>query len=435
MGRSVAKWIRWGGPVVLIAAVLLYIAVYRHWPGYFLQIDVRVYRFGGLRVLHGLDLYSIGRNGATDDLLFTYTPFAALVFTPLAFVTDYVAQISSIAVTAVVGVYAVWRMLTSLGVKTSHGLWGLTALLVGLLSWLEPIRLTIQLGQINVIILAVVVADILSPATRRWAGIGIGVVAGIKLTPAIFIIYLVLIGRIRAAFVATATGVATVLIGLALLPSASRFYWFDRAFDDVKRITRFPPASTSLRGMILRLDYPTWIATALAVVVFVASLTLAVRAYRRGYALLGISLVGMASCAVSPFSWSHHWVWFAPLVVHLAYRGYVLGSRLSAWTMWAFCAAFAGWMTTLHGATPDLGLVMVHPGGVLDDLMPSIYVFVLVAVLVCTAVWLRGHPVHDRDVETHTATPVTDNSKTTTPTERTAGDLVAPMGFEPTLPP
>src|SRR6185312_17062014 len=101
-------------------------------------------------------------------------------------------------------------------------------------------------------------------------------------------------------------------------------------------------------GMILRLDYPTWIATALAVALLIASLTLAVLAYRRSHVLLGISLVGMASCAVSPFSWSHHWVWFAPLVVHLAYRGYVLGSRFSAWTMWAFCAAFSSWFTSLQ---------------------------------------------------------------------------------------
>src|SRR6185312_11231249 len=124
--------------------------------------------------------------------------------------------------------------------------------------------------QINLIILAVVLADVLAPSTRKWAGIGIGLVAGIKLTPAIFIIYLALVGRIRAAIVASVTGLVTVLIGFALLPSASRFYWFDHAFDDVKRITRFPPASTSLRGMILRLDYPTWIATALAVALLIA---------------------------------------------------------------------------------------------------------------------------------------------------------------------
>lgn len=79
--RRVARWITWGGPLVLAIALLLHAIVFIHWPTYALQIDVLVYRFGGTRVLDGLDLYSIGRNGEIDDLLFTYTPFAALVFT------------------------------------------------------------------------------------------------------------------------------------------------------------------------------------------------------------------------------------------------------------------------------------------------------------------------------------------------------------------
>jgi alpha-1,2-mannosyltransferase len=69
--------------------------------------------------------------------------------------------------------------------------WTLTALLVGLCLWLEPVRYSIQLGQINLVILAVVVAELLGSPERKWAGVGIGLVAGIKLTPAIFLIYLV----------------------------------------------------------------------------------------------------------------------------------------------------------------------------------------------------------------------------------------------------
>ena len=178
--RRVARWITWGGPLVLAVALLLHAVVFIHWPTYALQIDVLVYRFGGTRVLDGLDLYSIGRNGEIDDLLFTYTPFAALVFTPLAFITDFTAQILSLVVFPALLVYSVWRMLAWLNVSAKAGLWGLLALLVGLVSWLEPVRLSIQLGQINLLILAVVVTDLLAPKRWKLAGIGIGIVAGIK---------------------------------------------------------------------------------------------------------------------------------------------------------------------------------------------------------------------------------------------------------------
>ncbi|MBA0048421.1 glycosyltransferase 87 family protein [Mycobacterium sp. NPDC050853] len=396
--RRVAGWITWGGPLVLAVALLLHAFVFIHWPTYALQIDVLVYRFGGTRVLDGLDLYSIGRNGEIDDLLFTYTPFAALVFTPLAFITDFTAQVLSLIVFPALLVYSVWRMLTWLSVSVKAGLWGLLALLVGLVSWLEPVRLSIQLGQINLLILAVVVTDIL--ASKRWklAGIGIGIVAGIKLTPMIFIVFLFVVGRIRAAIVATVTLIATIGLGFIFLPSASHYYWVQRAFEKISRITRDPTASTSVSGLFLRLDLSAGLATALSALVMVASLVVAVMAYRRGQLLLAISIVGMASAAASPFSWSHHWVWFVPLVVHLGYRGYVLGKRASAITMWAFCVVFAAWFTSLSGKTPDSGALTLRPGGILNDLIPSLYVFVHLAVLVASWVWLRRGSVEANNV-------------------------------------
>jgi alpha-1,2-mannosyltransferase len=416
----VPGWLRWGGPAVLAVALLLHLAVYLHWPAYALQIDVLVYRFGGLRVLNGLDLYSIGRNGASDDLLFTYTPFAALLFVPLAFVTDHAAQVLSMTGAALLLVYVVHMALRYLGVSRRDGLWNLTALLVGLLSWLEPIRMSVQLGQINLLILALVVADMLAPQRRRWAGIGIGLAAGIKLTPAIFIIYLILLKRWRAACIASATLLATVLVGFVVLPTDSRFYWFGRAFNNLSRISKTPEDSTSLRGLFVRLHYPTELATVLAVVVACVSLGIAVIAYRRGHAVLGVALVGMASAAASPFSWSHHWVWFAPLGVHLGYRAYILRSRASAWTLWLFCVGFAAWFTSLEGLTPDVGALKLRPGGIWDRIIPSVYVFVLLVAMVVTAIWLRRQSTvepmategegHRTDLS-HAAVPAADGLK------------------------
>jgi len=354
-----------------------------------LQIDTLVYRFGGLRVFDGLDLYSIGRNGGTVDLLFTYTPFAAVFFVPLAFLTDHGAQIFALIAFPLLVVYVTVRILRYLGLSTKTGLWGLAALLTGLELWLQPIRLSIQLGQINILILAAVVFDMLAPKHRKWAGMAIGVVAGIKLTPAVFIVYLLLIGRIRAAIVAVSTFVATVLIGFAVLPAESSRYWIGGAFVNTKRIASDPSIGTSVQSLFERLQYPGWLATTLSAVLLIAGFAVATYAYRKGELVLGVAIVGMASAAASPFSWSHHWVWFVPLLICLGYRAYVLGSRRSAYAVWTMGLLFADWPVSMKGQPPPAGLLKVRLGEVWNTLIPSAYVFVLIVVLVGTVMWLK----------------------------------------------
>jgi alpha-1,2-mannosyltransferase len=372
----------------LAVAVLLYVVVYAHWPTLARQVDLQVYRFGAMRAWDGLDLYSVGLTGNPKRLLFIYPPFAALCFLPFTFISEHSAQVLWLLTTCILVTFAVWRMLTSLRVTRVGGLWSLAALLVGLVAWLDPFRLSLELGQINIAILAVVLADLLSPAHLKWVGIGIGLAAGIKLTPALFIVYLATIGRLRAALVATATFAATVVVGFTLLPTDSEYYWLRQGFHDVGRISHDPRANTSAAGLLLRLHVPSVLATAVAIALAVAALALAATAYRRGHAVLAIAVVGMASAAAAPFSWSHHWVWFAPLLVHLGYRAYIHRCTYSAWALWLLCALLAGWFTAVRGDTPEAGVLSLRLGGAWKDIIPDTYLFIFLAVMVCTTVWL-----------------------------------------------
>jgi alpha-1,2-mannosyltransferase len=384
---AISPWLRRSGPAVLLVSLVLYGIEYLHWPGYSQQIDVLVYRFGATRILHGLDLYSTGMWGRPDQLLFTYTPFAALCFIPLALFGRLEVEVFSLLAMSGLLIYAVVRMLRWLGVTAAPGLWPLAALLLGVLVWLEPVRQSIQLGQINLVILAVVIADVLSPPQRRWAGVGIGVVAGIKMTPAIFILYLLLIGRRRAALVATGALAGTVALGFAVLPRASVYYWGHGHFGDPHRINRDPTVSSSVYGLFLRLHYPASLGAVAALMLAVAGLALGVIAHRRARALWGVSVVGLTSAAVSPFSWTHHWVWFAPLVVHLGYRAYVTQSRWAPWAMWSSGVLLAGWPTQWHGRSIRIGMAGMRPGGIWNQIMPSVYVFIFLLVIVATATW------------------------------------------------
>ncbi len=384
---SVSPWVRRGGPAIAALSLVAYVTAYVHWPSLRMQVDLMVYRFAGERLMAGLDLYSTGLTGNHRELLFIYPPFAAICAVPLALLDSASTALLWLLATVAGLIYVVVRMLTSMGMRADGRLVGLTALLVGVIAWLEPIRLTAELGQINIVLLVLVVADLFAQNTK-WSGIGIGLAAGIKLTPALFIVYLVVTRRFRAAMVAVATFAATVALGFALAPRDSVSYWLQGRFDDVTRISHDPLANTSVGGLLLRLHASSTIATLTAAGVAVVAVVFAAAAYRRGQAVLAVAIVGLASAAASPFSWSHHWVWFAPLVVALGYRGYVTGSRLAVVSMWLLCALVGGWIVATAGDTPQAGIMSLRPGGVWTEILPGTYVLVLVAVLAGTGVWL-----------------------------------------------
>jgi alpha-1,2-mannosyltransferase len=387
--RSVAPWVRRGGALILGAALLAHVVSYVHFRAAIgLQIDALVYRFGGMRLRDGLDLYTVGLTGNHRELLFVYSPFAALCFLPAAFIGQLPLQLLSLVSAWVLVTYVVSRMLASLGVTRADGLWSLTALVVALAVWLEPVRLSMQLGQINLAIMAVVVADLLSPRSRKWAGIGVGLVAGVKLTPAIFIIYLAATRRWRAAGVATVTLAATIAVGFMAAPKDSIYYWFKEGFSNSNRISPDPAVNTSVRGLFERLHFSPTAFAAVAFLLVAAALAVAVIAHQHGDVVLAISVVGLASCAASPFSWSHHWVWVIPLMVHLAYRGYVLRRALSAWSLWLLFATLGGWFTGWRTDSPHAGLLSLHLGGEMRAMLPAAYVFVFLTVLSATAGWL-----------------------------------------------
>lgn len=62
----------------------------------------------------------------------------------------------------------------------------------------EPLVTTLWLGQINLLVLWLVAEDLLARDPRR-RGLLCGVAAGVKLTPALFVVYLLVATRQRTA--------------------------------------------------------------------------------------------------------------------------------------------------------------------------------------------------------------------------------------------
>jgi alpha-1,2-mannosyltransferase len=258
---------------------------------------------------------------------FTYPPFAAVAMVPLAWLPGWLAAALWTGASAGCLAVTVAVVRRSLG-RPCSGAMVVVACAAALA--FEPIWQNYVFGQINLILMLALLIDVLRP-DRRTAGILIGVAAGIKLTPLVFVVLLVLIGRRTAAVRAVITFAGTVLVGLVAVPGASA-YWGERLVDP----TRVGPPSLahnqSVSGVLTRLlDGPpsTLLWMAVAGPVAIATVFLAAAWWRKGDRVLGASLGAVAMLLASPVSWSHHWVWAVPITLALWER------RRVAAVLWA----------------------------------------------------------------------------------------------------
>jgi len=187
-------------------------------------------------------------------LKFTYPPFAAVVFTPLAILGPHQACVyRSQSGFPWVGDLVILLAPHFRGRRSvAMSAVGLT----GLLFWLEPVRSTIAIGQINLLLMLLVLWDLTRRRGARWQGVGVGLATGIKLVPGIFVVYLLLTGRSRAAAVAGSVAVASVGVGFLVAPANSTNYWQGK-FLVTSRIGELAETGNqSLSGLLARLAVP-----------------------------------------------------------------------------------------------------------------------------------------------------------------------------------
>ena len=324
-----AAWLMAAVALFLLAVAGYALLVHASPQYYWTQIDTAVYRDGGIAVRNQpAMLYALELGAA--KLPFTYTPFAALLFAAgsgASFATWQVGlAVLTIGLLPVVAYLSLGLAGRPAGLARAAAAFAIAA--VGL--WLEPVAMTLFFGQINLVLLALVVGDLALPDRIKGKGIGIGLAAGIKLTPLIFIPYLLFTRRVKAAAVSALTFAVTVGLGFALLPHASAVYWGGQFTRPGSK--PFHLDNQSLNGVILRLTHAGpdahayWLVA--AVVVGIAGLATSILASRRGHELLGLVACAATGLLVSPISWSHHYVYVVPALVLAAYGPRRLGYRI-----------------------------------------------------------------------------------------------------------
>jgi alpha-1,2-mannosyltransferase len=370
-GEKVAKTRLLVVGIVAFALVLggwLYYAFSHPESATLYPVDLGVYRDGGLIVRQWSPPYDAKLQYPLYDwnsndvaLKFTYTPFAALFFAAVSIIPwsilPRVVQVANLVFLLV----AAWFTMDALGYRDRRVKLGGTLLgaAAGLLT--EPVFRTMYLGQINLLLMAVLIWDLRQPDSRRLKGVATGLAAGIKLVPLIFIPYLLLTRRFRAAAVAFGSFAFTVVLGYIILPSDSKDWWLHGLFIQDGR-TGFVgwSGNQSLRALVTRLvgsisgATVTWVIAALAATV--VGLLAAAMLHRAGHTMLGLLTAALVGLLDSPISWDHHWVWIVPGMMaggHYATRAWQAGSRRAALGCTAVVAAlfliFAPWPGSLWG--------------------------------------------------------------------------------------
>ena len=289
-----------GGACLVTAAVLLLLV---DWANF---MDLRVYRAGGQAFVDGFGLYTdeFGSRYGTG-LPFTYPPLAAMLFTTLAVVPVAVAVAAltavSLAALAAVAVIVVRRPMTLVAAAFAFGV------------VLEPVRLTLSFGQVNLVLMVLVVADCLLPRTWWPRGALIGLAAAVKLTPFAFLLFFAAHRQWRPVFTAVGAFVAVSLLVWVLAPADTSAY-LSTVLGDPTRIGGLTyTGNQSLNGFWHRLGLGDGVTTVLwlgsALVVAALGWVAVRRARVAGDHLAALLAAATAGLLASPVSWSHHWVW------------------------------------------------------------------------------------------------------------------------------
>ncbi|MFJ6001116.1 glycosyltransferase 87 family protein [Arthrobacter sp. NPDC092385] len=341
--RSTPATVRALGVVaaVVVAAAL---AVWAFAWADFIGLDFRVYRMGGQAVVDGDgSLYTRSFGEGEGSLLFTYPPFAALAFTVLTLVSAetgailfvglsvLIAAATSLLITRYLGGFAGVREVVAHPSALPLAIAG-----TGVVCLLGPWRETMAFSQVNILLFAMIAADLLSGPHRRLpTGLLTGVAAGIKLTPLVFGLYFLVRGEWKQLFTMAGGFFGTIALGFLLLPGESATYWLQMLRDTGRIGGEGYVDNLSVRGAILHFlgpGFPSTVPWLLISLLLVAATAYIVRAaQRRGDRFLPIAMTSLLMLLISPISWSHHWVWIVVVLAVLAGQAAGLPAPLRAY--------------------------------------------------------------------------------------------------------
>ncbi|HKB31462.1 MAG TPA: glycosyltransferase 87 family protein [Streptosporangiaceae bacterium] len=326
------------------------------------MVDLDVYRTGGVSLLHGQPIYHV-LTQAPQLLPFTYPPIAAVFAVPLAMMSWPAAQAVWVALIYVPLAVTIWYAFRPLLATAGRHAPVVYAGLFVVCAYLFPLRDQMRFGQVDILLVALCVADCAAVSPRWPRGALVGLAAAVKLVPGVFIVYLWISGRRRAAATAAGVAAAWTLGAFVLLPRDSLFYWTNAIFDSNRLGSNTGTSNQSLRGILLRLFLPSAAPTAVWVIALVvvgaAGFVTARRVARTGGEMAGIAITGLLAVLLSPVAWIHHLAWVVVVIGavagdgrdrrRLAAAGLIAVFYIVTLPWWGLSLLKVGWLPKLAG--------------------------------------------------------------------------------------
>jgi alpha-1,2-mannosyltransferase len=278
------------------------------------RMDLDVYRVAVDVWWRGGDLY--GPLPTLDNgmhLPYLYPPVAIVVLAPFAVVPFWLAGGAFALVTIAAVAVVLVVVLRALDVRPAAVLVGA---LLPLALALEPVRETLYFGQINVLLMALVVADCLVRAPRWPRGVLVGVAAAVKLTPAAFVLFFLVRGDRRAALTAAVSFLCATAVGFVVSPPNSVQFWTHEVLHSSQFRGMANEMNQSLKVVLVRFGagpemlWPLLGAATLGVTVVGMR-----RAFVAGSPVPALGLNALGALLIAPVSYSHHWVWVVPILL------------------------------------------------------------------------------------------------------------------------
>jgi len=302
--------------------------------------DMKIYHGAMVWWANGAELYEFIAPQTT--LGFTYPPFAGLTMLPMASLPVQVAGWTNVA--AGIGALAVVlaALLGPIADRCGWSRWFVVGLAVPLAVAIEPVRETLGFGQVNLLLFLLIIADLVALRWRAavgqpreadggplrrfflsgvWAGVGIGLATSIKLTPALFIVYLLVTRQWRAAMTAIGTAIGATLATVMVAAHESTVYFTTVIWDTGRIGVADMTPNQSLAGLLARLydsmETPGLLWLSFASLLLALGLSRASHAHADGDELTAFTLIGLTANVISPISWSHHLVFVIPAIIVL----------------------------------------------------------------------------------------------------------------------
>jgi alpha-1,2-mannosyltransferase len=361
--------------------------------------DLDVYLLAGQRFAHGATIYGdhFGRS-LTEPLPYTYPPVLAAVLSLVAWLPGGWVRV---AWTVLDVVLLLWIVRVSYGdlLERLGPRWPVAGAAVAVLLGLSaPVLSVFDLGQVGIILVALVLADTLPARTRVPRGLLVGAATAVKLVPGLFIVYWTITKRWRPVAVAIATAVASWIVVAAIRPGTSKAYWLGAALHTERAGDASAVMDQSINGLLQRVG---WTGDALWVVAAAAAIGIGLYrarlAHLAGDELAAVSLIGIATLLASPISWIHHAVWIVPAT------GVLLGDGTDRRRVVAWGATVALFLSN----APMLEHAGVSLGGPLRFLAENAFVIAYAALLLFLPVPARETPERTEVRRVCIPTPVT----------------------------